>query len=567
MDKPEPPNPLAPSVQDALAALQGADCSAELLETLRQRLHSDSPFRAELAQALWTLSLTRIAQASSPRWISLWEELQSAPPVAPTAPTHPVVSSQTSASPPFEASLLEHIRSEPLRFVRPWWRWAACGALAASLVLAASLGWVLQQPHSASPSLTPPFATLLAAQSPAWSFPSPKIPLPTLGNPIPPGRIRLLSGSVSIGFASGAFVVLKGPAEFELLEPQRLFCWEGQIRLRIPPGAEGFCIETPEGVVTDLGTELGVHVRQGETTRVAVFEGKAEASVTVPGQKGVRTELLQARQGAELFAQSGEIRSTSIEGFLDSKDVPLPNLRLPEDYPTQVLASRPALYWRLNRLETNRIPNEIPDAPALQRFGNVELSPDAGGTTSARLAGGALYAERPWILPSEAYALECWFCPEPTAVSALAALTTGPAFDLHFSYLEITTRVPGHSPNPGAIRFLNRRPPGGSGGMNIFGQPRLLAYRWHHLVAQQSRGFMELFVDGESIGSAQAPPGPDATTCAIYFGALRHVFTPTPENPSRPLERPYQGRLAETALYTHLLRPEEIRQHAGLPPR
>lgn len=521
-------------LKDALQAWQGVSFPEERIEQLLHRLENDQAFRKEFAAQLWTLSLTKIAQAPDPRWLALYEE----------------IGLEKQRNEPFamEESLMNEIRRQPVRFVQAWWRWAACGAMAAALVLSCSL-WLNQKPGGAERSV----ATLVASRQAVW-----KSGDTGLGKSLPPSRIQLVSGGISLSFRSGVLLHVQGPADLQLLDDQRVFCRAGQLRMRVPPGAEGFAIETPGGCVTDLGTELGVAVQPGQNTRVAVFEGKAEASLNIPGQGGVRTELLQAKQSAELRADSGEIRASSLTGFLDASEVPEPPLRLSRDYPETVRTAQPALYWRVDRAIDGQLPAEIPGTPGLVMHGNVELQPDGGGRGSALFGGGALYTANEWTLPGESYALECWFFSQPMAVGALAGITTGPRFRDHFAYIEFPGHSPGKSHQPGMTRYLSRWPAASSGGISIFAQPKSFSYRWHHLVAQQTGTHFELFIDGESVGSAQGPAPQPGTSCVVQFGSLRTNFVNTDEK----IERPFAGRMAEIALYTRGLTPEEIRQHA-----
>jgi hypothetical protein len=534
-------------LQDALRLWQGDDLPADRSAALLDRLRSDASFRAEFSHLLWTLSLVKTAEAPNPRWIELSEEIG----LLSEAPA--------SEKEGVERVVLETIREHPVHFVLSWWRSAAFGALAAALLLVSGLLWMLSnQDWALRPSPPAPLATLVAARSALW-----KGSTPAIGSSLPAGRLELLGGNISVGFASGVFLFVEGPADFDLRDSQRIFCRKGNIRIRVPQGAEGFCVDTPEGVITDLGTELAIAVQPGANTRVAVFEGKAEASLRVPGQEGVRTQLLEARQGAELIATKGEIRPVELDGFLQSSDIPKPALELSSEYPSLVLGSGAALYWRLQRDEGRRVIPEIANTPALQLRGEITISAEGGGNPSALFRGGALVAEEPWLLPTESYALECWFCAEPMSMGGLMSLATDTAFEKHFAYLEFTTKTPGRHAQSTALRFLNRRPAAGGGGMNIFADPPTLTYGWHHLVAQQSRGSMELYLDGSRIGTAQAAEGPATTLCNLQFGVLREHLESGPPRPSVPvLERPYQGRLAELAIYSKTLAPAEITEHA-----
>jgi hypothetical protein len=88
-------------------------------------------------------------------------------------------------------------------------------------------------------------------------------------------RLKLQSGTAEIAFATGARVVLEGPADFTLApdakhtaihNPQSTIhnsCYLalGKLTANVPQSAKGFTVETPIGRATDLGTQFGVLVR------------------------------------------------------------------------------------------------------------------------------------------------------------------------------------------------------------------------------------------------------------------------------------------------------------------
>jgi hypothetical protein len=141
---------------------------------------------------------------------------------------------------------------------------------------------------------------------------------------------------------------------------------------------------------------------------------------------------------------------------------------------------------------------------------------------------------------------------------AILALTAAGAPGNHLTLLELGSRRPGKSTEPGVMRYLMRWPVGSRGGLNIFSPPKAFPYQWHHLVAQQSGGGLELFIDGERTGTALADNFPPEVSCVLQFGCLE--YHPDPAT----LERPFSGRLAEIAIYDRALSAEEIRRHAGM---
>ncbi len=84
---------------------------------------------------------------------------------------------------------------------------------------------------------------------------------------------QLTSGTAEIRFFSGAMMIVEGPAQIALKSAWEASCVEGAIRMRVPPAARGFKLHAPSSEIIDLGTEFGLHVREGKA-HVEVFDGE-----------------------------------------------------------------------------------------------------------------------------------------------------------------------------------------------------------------------------------------------------------------------------------------------------
>jgi hypothetical protein len=136
----------------------------------------------------------------------------------------------------------------------------------------------------------------------------------------------------------------------------------------------------------------------------------------------------------------------------------------------------------------------------------------------------------------------------------------------HMAYLELTGRGRRSPHEPCAVRFLDRWPAAVWGGSDVFSRRTVAPSLWRHVVGQKSGDTIELYVDGERVGTSPAKPGAgdpgaDGTTpCRLLVGRLKQRSNP----PFIDEVRPFEGRLAELAVYDHPLSPEEIGQHARL---
>lgn len=162
---------------------------------------------------------------------------------------------------------------EPL--ARSWFtRMLPFAALAACLLLA--IGWFTSRSTE-----SPAFATLTEVKAGKWDGGT----LPTLeGARLTAGRLKLAEGLATIVFDSGAEVRLEGPADLELKDGAHCVLRGGRLVAKVPPPAIGFVVDTPTAELTDLGTEFGVHVRDGQTADVQVFNGLVDAKHLATGK-------------------------------------------------------------------------------------------------------------------------------------------------------------------------------------------------------------------------------------------------------------------------------------------
>lgn len=85
------------------------------------------------------------------------------------------------------------------------------------------------------------------------------------------------SGLIELRTSSGATLMVQAPASLELTGPLSARLLSGSVVVRMPRGQSGFVVETPQVVVTDLGTEFGISVASDAGSRVQVFDGSVRA--------------------------------------------------------------------------------------------------------------------------------------------------------------------------------------------------------------------------------------------------------------------------------------------------
>ena len=124
----------------------------------------------------------------------------------------------------------------------------------------------------------------------------------SVGERIGTSSVMLKSGFVRLEFDSGVEVTLEGPAEYQLVGDRDTFLKSGLLTANVPPGAEGFRVDTPVAQVVDLGTSFGIDIGEEGDSRVTVFDGEVEVSPLKSESKRllVGGESIRVRADAEL---------------------------------------------------------------------------------------------------------------------------------------------------------------------------------------------------------------------------------------------------------------------------
>lgn len=197
-------------------------------------------------------------------------------------------------------------------------RWARQVAFAAGVafLLAGGLAWHFMASRGGGSRRA--VAMLNRAVNARWH---PADPIPRLGAPLEPGRLRLQSGLAQVVFYHGARVVIEGPAELQLVSSDEAVCAGGRLTAEVPPQARGFRVTSPNLDVTDLGTSFGLHVA-GERAEVHVFSGLVEfrtAGSTNRNLTGGRAAVVSGAEAPELitadraaFTSLFELQSRSV---------------------------------------------------------------------------------------------------------------------------------------------------------------------------------------------------------------------------------------------------------------
>ena len=97
---------------------------------------------------------------------------------------------------------------------------------------------------------------------------------PELGNTLEPNSLKIDEGLAQVEFIQGSAVILEGPIDFDIVNPNEGTLREGKLRAHVPRVARGFTVNLPKGRIIDLGTEFGLNVHPGGSSEILVYSGK-----------------------------------------------------------------------------------------------------------------------------------------------------------------------------------------------------------------------------------------------------------------------------------------------------
>ena len=147
--------------------------------------------------------------------------------------------------------------------------------------------------------------------------------------------LKLKSGMVELVVDNAVQVVIKGPAELELVSRHKAIAHSGQLVARAGPEGIGFEIETPNASVVDQGTSFGISITPNDQTDVVVYEGKVD--VAVRGAAGTAAARRLETGEALRVGDHGTLRRITT---VDASDfLPPPQIGRFASLPSQVITS------------------------------------------------------------------------------------------------------------------------------------------------------------------------------------------------------------------------------------
>ncbi len=119
-------------------------------------------------------------------------------------------------------------------------------------------------------------------------------------------KYALASGLMEITYDTGASIILQGPVTYEVESKNGGFLSLGKMTGKVQvPTAKGFAVRTPTAIVTDLGTEFGVEVKDDGNTVSHVFQGAIELRQLGDHANASMSLRLTKNESAEVVCQDG----------------------------------------------------------------------------------------------------------------------------------------------------------------------------------------------------------------------------------------------------------------------
>jgi ferric-dicitrate binding protein FerR (iron transport regulator) len=175
--------------------------------------------------------------------------------------------------------------------------WKKIIAVATGVAACLLIGLFVLRPDKDGSSSQPPFVTVALLEDPDTEF--------AFGDRLSTQTITLQTGLMRFQFDDGVEVTLQAPAKYELISPGRTHLETGLLTVTVPPGAEGFKVDTPLAEVVDLGTAFGIRLDNDGRTFVSVFDGEVEVNSSIDTDR----RLVREGEAVEIANSEGILES------------------------------------------------------------------------------------------------------------------------------------------------------------------------------------------------------------------------------------------------------------------
>lgn len=409
----------------------------------------------------------------------------------------------------------KRIRSAPSRWTR--------FTLIAGAAVAAGIAGVMLWLQGAAPAGVPVSddATIADLSDATWQGHDG----PAIGQAVGNRTLRLESGLAQVRFASGATVIMQGPATFTPRSARGGHLDHGRISARVPEAAKGFTIEADDVRVIDLGTEFGIAIDAAATDagRVAVFDGLVQVTAT------------NAPVPFPQVLHHGEATSVTADGQL--KSIPYDDntfvRAMPAELASPLLDRGLMAWWRMEETSGSVLNDSSGRSHHAEIIGTTAEAISVPGRqgravrfadrTFAQVANHPDFALmqmtlHAWVKPAANQRIDAQIISKQGCYGL--AMPSNAAMKFYFWHMD---RVIDHP-------FVEQR--------------------WVNLCATFDGAIRRFYVDGVRIASINSPT-PPKTDDPVRIGAL--------EGLSKDVDRFFQGAIDEVRIYNRALSEDEVR--------
>jgi len=378
--------------------------------------------------------------------------------------------------------------------------------------------------------------------------------IPTAGMSLRRGLYKLLNGGVEIEYKSGAVLVVRAPATFELVDEACVRLEDGQLAAHVPEEATGFRIESPGATVIDLGTDFAVQAVRDKESEVHVFQG--EVLVDLHGDKSKTAERLRLVTGE---AARVDFLTGMPSGIDLNKQQFLRALREgTSSYAQAILTMKPAVYYRMEPTGdgTQLIDTFGSGADATIHFGRENMPVWTAGKVGAALTLGGpaqqTYASASQYPQAEGDTLSvaAWVYARsrPRWASIAKNWAGGDEHhgQFHFGLFEDSGELEAHIiDGSGKEIFIRDQVP-------------LPLNTWHHVAFVADGTNLRLYRNGLEVDSQPYRQlHRDTRIKALAIGTKLNLLGTEPEERDFNM---WDGRLDELAIFNHSLSRDDISQ-------
>lgn len=404
-------------------------------------------------------------------------------------------------------------------------------------------------------------------------------PAPALNSQVRLGdEVVLHEGIAEFRLSSGVSISIEGPAALVLTSPTSLMLQHGRMTVFVSPDVPSFRLMAAGCRITGAGAEFGVHVAGGNV-EVHAFSGEILAAPALAQEQSAAPVGLIALVREDDVGSSSSFPPTKVvagqclaiasadddtivsrwqaadETQFATKLSMAGRLPISKAYVSAIKKSRPLGYWRFEKDRDGLVGNEIVGLAGLQIVGDVNFVGDKSNY-SLELGRpgsyGILVCKNELNLPlGSDYSVEIWMKPSHYHVGGLVGMIIPQENDIRElgAFCLLTTRIGG---NRQCLRYMHRDPPSFDfkSGTDCYSNIPYRLRRWQHLAAVKRGPEMELYLDGNLVGS-ERDEGSLVQHLCVFVGAVS----------ANREASPFIGQLDELAIYPRALGLDEINQH------